>query len=337
MADQKLTQLTALASLSADDLFYVVDDPAGAANQRKMAASVLDAKYLQVASNLGDLNNAATARTNLGLVAGGAGDIWVEKAGDTMTGTLNITVPTTTATGLLLKTTDNNTAKNLLELQKSDATVMGYFPPGSGTIVLNNGYALPALDASVPTYKLKIVDDSGEGLSTGMYFQNRAPKGYTEFIFANDHGDLTGIFVFGLAGSTEEFGYADTAYFYGGNEIEKINFEVRKAGAYFLFQYMDTDFNVTPWMVLKGGDVGIANANPSASYPAATLHVEQGSATAAKPTLRLRQVNLSQEFIRFQTTVGTGNPINTTALGAYYGRVRVYVEGVGAKWLALYD
>lgn len=33
----------------------------------------------------------ADARTGLGLVAGGAGDIWVEKAGDTMTGTLNLT------------------------------------------------------------------------------------------------------------------------------------------------------------------------------------------------------------------------------------------------------
>jgi len=32
----------------------------------------------------------ATARTSLGLVAGGAGDIWVEKAGDTMTGALTI-------------------------------------------------------------------------------------------------------------------------------------------------------------------------------------------------------------------------------------------------------
>ena len=32
--------------------------------------------------------SAADARTNLGLVAGGAGDIWVEKAGDTMTGSL---------------------------------------------------------------------------------------------------------------------------------------------------------------------------------------------------------------------------------------------------------
>ena len=35
-------------------------------------------------------SDAATARTNLGLVAGGTGDIWVEKAGDTMTGPLDI-------------------------------------------------------------------------------------------------------------------------------------------------------------------------------------------------------------------------------------------------------
>jgi len=35
-------------------------------------------------------STAATARTNLGLVAGGAGDIWVEKAGDTMTNDLII-------------------------------------------------------------------------------------------------------------------------------------------------------------------------------------------------------------------------------------------------------
>lgn len=48
----------------------------------------LDVRYLRRANDLSDLNNAGTARTNLGLVAGGAGDIWVEKAGDTMTGAL---------------------------------------------------------------------------------------------------------------------------------------------------------------------------------------------------------------------------------------------------------
>lgn len=90
--------------------------------------------------------------------------------------------------------------------------------------------------------------------------------------------------------------------------------------------------NVERVRVETTGNVGIGTASPSAQ-----LHVGQSSASGAKPTLRLRQADLSEEFIRFDTTVGAGNPINTTALGAYYGRVRVWVEGVGAKWLALYD
>jgi hypothetical protein len=80
------------------------------------------------------------------------------------------------------------------------------------------------------------------------------------------------------------------------------------------------------------GNVGIGETSPTAQ-----LQVEQTSATGAKPTLRLQQADLSEEFIRFDTTVGAGNPINTSALGSYYGRVRVWVEGVGAKWLALYN
>ena len=50
----------------------------------------LDGRYLNEAFNLSDLDDAATARTNLGLVSGGAGDIWVDTAGDTMTGNLTI-------------------------------------------------------------------------------------------------------------------------------------------------------------------------------------------------------------------------------------------------------
>jgi hypothetical protein len=43
--------------------------------------------------------DAAAQRTTLGLVAGGAGDIWVEKAGDTMTGALAINKTATAALG----------------------------------------------------------------------------------------------------------------------------------------------------------------------------------------------------------------------------------------------
>jgi hypothetical protein len=46
--------------------------------------------FAQKSLNLSDLADVPTARINLGLVAGGAGDIWVEKAGDIMTDLLLI-------------------------------------------------------------------------------------------------------------------------------------------------------------------------------------------------------------------------------------------------------
>lgn len=64
--------------------------------------------------------------------------------------------------------------------------------------------------------------------------------------------------------------------------------------------------------------------------------VSQGSTTAALPTLSLSQADVSEEFIEFNGTVSAGNPINTSALGTYYGRVRVSVNGT-FKWLALYN
>jgi len=48
----------------------------------------------------------------------------VLKAGDTMTGKLQINVPTATSEALILKTTDNNATKNLLEVQSSAGTVL---------------------------------------------------------------------------------------------------------------------------------------------------------------------------------------------------------------------
>ena len=53
----------------------------------------------------------------------------------------------------------------------------------------------------------------------------------------------------------------------------------------------------------------------------------------------VKKINdLSEEFIEFITTVGAGNPIDTAAVGAYYGRARVSVAGVaGFKYVALYD
>ncbi len=73
--------------------------------------------------------------------------------------------------------------------------------------------------------------------------------------------------------------------------------------------------------------VVVSNGSTSLSQP---------STTGAVPTLLLSQPDLSEEFIEFSGTVATGNPIDTAALGSYYGKVRVSVNGT-FKWIALYN
>lgn len=58
-------------------------------------------------ATLVDDADASTARTTLGVVAGGAGDIWVEKAGDTMTGNLTVGIAdTANAVGVTVTQSD---------------------------------------------------------------------------------------------------------------------------------------------------------------------------------------------------------------------------------------
>ena len=70
--------------------------------------------------------------------------------------------------------------------------------------------------------------------------------------------------------------------------------------------------------------------------PAGQMHVDQASTTAAVPVLILDQADLSEEFIEFDSTVAAGNPIDTAAVGTYYGKVRVSVNGT-FKYMALYN
>ena len=70
MGSKKLTALGSLASLTTDDLLYVVDDPAGTPISKKITVSVLDARYLLEANDLSDLDSASTARGNLGVAIG---------------------------------------------------------------------------------------------------------------------------------------------------------------------------------------------------------------------------------------------------------------------------
>lgn len=66
------------------------------------------------------------------------------------------------------------------------------------------------------------------------------------------------------------------------------------------------------------------------------VYVNQSSTTLADAAVKINQADLSEEFIDFQATVGTGNAIDTAAIGTYYGKARVAVNGT-FKYIALYN
>ncbi len=84
--------------------------------------------------------------------------------------------------------------------------------------------------------------------------------------------------------------------------------------------------------IREDGDVGIGIAAPLAK-----LHIDQASTTAAIGVMTLDQADASEEYFDFITPALTaGNPVNTSALGTYYGRARVRVNGT-EKWIAIYN
>lgn len=76
MADEKLTALTALTTLTGDDLFYAVDDPAGTPVQRKVTAAVVRQYIFNTGfSAIADGTNTQSLTTGTGttLIHGGSG------------------------------------------------------------------------------------------------------------------------------------------------------------------------------------------------------------------------------------------------------------------------
>lgn len=81
----------------------------------------------------------------------------------------------------------------------------------------------------------------------------------------------------------------------------------------------------------SGGTVGIGTTSIGG-----VCTIDQPSTTAAIPVLELDQADLSEEFINFISTIGAGYAIDTAAVGTYYGKVRVAVNGT-FKYVALYN
>lgn len=104
-------------------------------------------------------------------------------------------------------------------------------------------------------------------------------------------------------------------------------------------------------ITLHTGNVGIGTTNPQnfklqvegrvgiktgVNAASAMMWINQDDTGATIPVLRLTQSDLSEEFIYFNAAAGSGNPIDTAALGTYYGKVRVSVNGT-FKYMPLYN
>ena len=106
---QQRALMAIVGSIEVSTSVVTKDDPAIILNGKQRRLTVADddrvnvttmsptgfagvgADLLRVSSvSIGAFYSNGNIRTNLGLAAGGAGDIWVEKAGDTMAGTLNM-------------------------------------------------------------------------------------------------------------------------------------------------------------------------------------------------------------------------------------------------------
>lgn len=62
-----------------------------------------------------------------------------------------------------------------------------------------------------------------------------------------------------------------------------------------------------------------------------------GTAAPTNAQFHIRSSNALNPFINFDGAAGTGSNIDTGALGTYYGKVMVYIEGVGQKFLPVYN
>jgi len=124
-------------------------------------SSKLDATYLKKNNNLSDVDTVATARTNLGLASGGTGDIWVEKAGDTVTGAITSTLATGTAPFPVTSTTVNtNFNADMID----------------GKHIGTSGNAVPLLDGT----------NTFSGVNTFTSVKTTAPLGYAEmYMYGN--------------------------------------------------------------------------------------------------------------------------------------------------------
>lgn len=179
-------------------------------------------------ATLVDDADAATARATLGLVAGGTGDIWVEKAGDTMTG--NLTISNTAPSLVLTDTTAS--AKGLTIAVDANVAEIRESAAAAGTLLaLDLTNSRVGIGTSAPGYKFEakaaITSASANPValftntSSGNFVlgMNNSGSGNSNFAFYIDGAPTATV---GYSRASSFLGFLNAAY--SGNDfILKIN------------------------------------------------------------------------------------------------------------------
>lgn len=116
-----------------------------------------------------------------------------------------------------------------------------------------------------------------------------------------------------------------------GDSSDEFTIRAGGGGGTIPFKLFDTS-PTNSFVIASDGTVGVGQL-----VPAARLHVDQSSTTAAIPVLYLDQADVSEEMIQFESTIGVGNAIESVGGKAltitHY--IKVTLPGALTRYIAV--
>jgi hypothetical protein len=290
------------------------------------ALAVADGNFLVANGITWVVESGATVRTSLGLVAGGAGDIWVEKAGDTMSGSGNtsLTIETTTSgntTNLGLKNPGRTWSLNVRGDLSDSFSIRDETAGSVNRLTIDSSGNVEVIAGTLTIPDLFTVNQAGDE-------NNANDRG----IRINGFDDQSGAFFkFGIGSNgrvrinssntielrvnnvrVNDIGQVSTNYLnrfrayvefqWGSGANYSSIYQSSDDKLYFAYGSVAT---TDPFMVADNSN----NVIFGGTTPAAQVHIDQNSTTAALPVLYLDQADISEELIQAASTAGVGNAI----------------------------
>lgn len=254
------------------------------------------------------LETPSDARTSLGLVAGGAGDIWVEKAGDAMTGALSITV----SSAVLSLVVTNSTGTGSLSLTQLTRIEAGHTVNYYTSINANSSVHQVIFESSATTASADFVFQPATG--TTMMFMDSS----TQRVAIGTETSPTALLHLGDAGSQ----LGDLAM--AGNTSGVVTVTpAAAAGTWTLtlptsggtdnYALVTNGSGITAWEAVVNTITGTANqVVASAATGAVTLSLPQSIATSSRPEFAGLDLTAYQKI----TTADNGTAIYLKVTGA---------------------